>query len=447
MKDVIVAKFGGSSLADGSQFMKVKDIIAKDSRRRYIIPSAPGKRYSKDHKITDLLYMCHQLSSHRINFDEVYAIVSKRYEDICIELGLNLNIKDILSEIKARLAEGASRDYAASRGEYLNAVILSEYLGYKFVDASEIIVFDNDNNFDLKNTTAKVKKNLEDIQNAVIPGFYGENEKGEIITFSRGGSDITGSIIASAIGCELYENWTDVSGFLMADPKIVNDPKPIKSITYKELRELSYMGAPVLHEEAVFPIKHTGIPVNIKNTNFPEHYGTMIVDDLSPATSPETITGISGKKNFTVISIEKTMMSSEKGFLRKLISVMESNDVPIEHMPSSIDSISLVIADSQLGSKLDKIIEEIRIYCKPDSIVSYTDMALVAVVGRGMIRTKGVSAKVFTALSNEGINIRMITQGSSELNIIVGVENADFNRAISAIYQAFESENNDSSSF
>ncbi len=438
MKDIIVAKFGGSSLADGNQFMKVKDIITGDSRRRYIIPSAPGKRYSEDHKITDLLYMCHQLASHRINFDEVYAIISKRYEDICTELGLKLNIKEILSEIKVGITGDASGDYAASRGEYLNAIILSEYLGFEFVDASEMIIFDCDNNFDLEKTRVKIRAKLEEIPYAVIPGFYGENEKGEIVTFSRGGSDITGSVIASAVECDLYENWTDVSGFLMADPKIVSDPKPIKSITYKELRELSYMGAPVLHEEAVFPIKHTGIPVNIKNTNFPEHYGTMIVDDLSPETYPETITGISGKKNFTVISIEKTMMSSEKGFLRKLISVMESNDISIEHMPSSIDSISLVIADSQLGSKLDKVIEEIRIYCRPDSIVGYTDMALVAVVGRGMIRTRGISAKVFTALANEGVNIRMITQGSSELNIIVGIENADFNRAISAIYKAFE---------
>ena len=327
MKDVIVAKFGGSSLADGSQFIKVKDIISGDSSRRYIVPSAPGKRYSEDHKITDLLYMCHQLASHRINFDEVYAVISKRYEDICIELGLKLNIKDILSEIKVRIAEGASSDYAASRGEYLNAIILSEYLGFKFVDAPEIIVFDCDNNFDLNKTTAKIRAKLEGIEYAVIPGFYGKNEKGEIVTFSRGGSDITGSIIASSIKCRLYENWTDVSGFLMADPKIINDPKPIKSITYKELRELSYMGAPILHEEAIFPIKHTGIPINIKNTNFPEDYGTMIVDDLSPAASPETITGISGKKNFTVISIEKAMMSYEKGFLRKLISVMESNDI------------------------------------------------------------------------------------------------------------------------
>lgn len=438
MKDVIVAKFGGSSLADSSQFIKVKEIVTADSKRRYIIPSAPGKRDGNDHKITDLLYMCQQLASHRINFDEVYGIISKRYEDICKELELNLNINDILLEIKNKINDGATKDYAASRGEYLNAIILSEYLGFEFVDAADIIVFDGDNSFNLEETKLKTSERLKDVPYGVIPGFYGGNKDGEIITFSRGGSDITGAIIASSVECELYENWTDVSGFLMADPRIVSNPRPIESITYKELRELSYMGAPVLHEEAIFPVKKTGIPINIKNTNSPEDYGTMIVDDLAPVKSLETITGISGKKNFTVISIEKTLMTAEKGFLRKLISVLESNDISIEHMPSSIDSISLVISNAQIGSKLDKVMEEIRIYCRPDSIVSYTDMALVAVVGRGMIRTKGVSAKVFTALAKEGVNIRMITQGSSELNIIVGIENADFNKAISAIYKAFE---------
>lgn len=438
MKDVIVAKFGGSSLADSMQFTKVKNIITSDNRRRYIIPSAPGKRHNKDHKITDLLYMCYQLASHGINFDEVYSIIAKRYEDICNELNLEINIKEILSDIKAKIQGGATRDYSASRGEYLNAIILSKYLGFEFVDASELIVFDNHNKFDMEKTKIKTESKLLDIPYAVIPGFYGSKENGDIVTFSRGGSDITGAIIASVVNSKLYENWTDVSGFLMADPRIVKNPKPIETITYKELRELSYMGAPVLHEESIFPVKKTGIPINIKNTNNPEDPGTMIVNDLSPINYAETITGIAGKKDFTVISIEKTLMTSEKGFFRKLVSVLESNDISIEHMPSSIDSISLIISNSELNSKLEKVIEEIKIYCKPDSITCYPNMALVAVVGRGMIRTKGISAKIFTALAKEGVNIRMITQGSSELNIIIGIENSDFNKAISAIYEAFE---------
>lgn len=438
MKDVIVAKFGGSSLADSKQFAKVKDIIKSDSRRKYIIPSAPGKRDSKDHKVTDLLYMCYQLASHNLNFDEVYGIIEKRFQDICIELSLDIDINENLLEIKKKIQSGASEDYVASRGEYLNAIVLSNYLGFEFVDAKDLIVFNNNGQFNSEATQAKVQSKLEKVGQAIIPGFYGAKENGEIITFSRGGSDITGAIIARGVGSELYENWTDVSGFLMVNPKIVKNPKPIKTISYKELRELSYMGAPVLHEEAIFPVRQLGIPINIKNTNLPNEPGTMIVDDLSPISSTGTITGIAGKKDFTVISIEKTLMSLEKDFYRKLITVLETNNISIEHMPSSIDSVSLIISSIQLNSKLEKVIEEIRIYCKPDSIICHPNMALIAVVGRGMIRAKGVSAKVFTALANKGINIRMITQGSSELNIIIGIENADFNMAIAAIYEAFE---------
>lgn len=437
MKGVIVAKFGGSSLADSKQFIKVKDIIFSDERRKFIIPSAPGKRHSKDHKITDLLYMCQQLATHGLNFDEVYNIIQKRYEDICKELDLNLDINTILNDIKKKIQDGASKDYAASRGEYLNAIILSDYLDIDFIDASEIIVFNKKGEFDSDATQENVESKLNGVSRAIIPGFYGAMPNGEIKTFSRGGSDITGAIIARGINAELYENWTDVSGFLMADPRIVKNPKPIEKITYKELRELSYMGAPVLHEEAIFPVRKAGIPINIKNTNLPEDPGTMIINDFNPVAHFGTITGIAGKKDFTVISIEKTLMGTEKGFFRKLMSVLETNDIAIEHMPSSIDSISLIIANSELNSKLERIIEEIRIYCNPDSIICYPNMALVAIVGRGMINTKGISAKVFTALANGGVNIRMITQGSSELNIIVGIENADFEKAIAAIYEAF----------
>ncbi|MCR2044176.1 aspartate kinase [Anaerosalibacter massiliensis] len=439
MKDVIVSKFGGSSLADSKQFAKVKNIIKSDTRRRYIIPSAPGRRDEKDHKITDLLYMCYQLASHNLNFDEVYEIIERRFEDICIELGLDININENLLDIKEKIKNGASKDYVASRGEYLNAIILSHYLNFEFVDAKDLIVFDNGGQFDSEATQLNIQSKLNDVRQAVIPGFYGARENGEINTFSRGGSDITGAIIARAIDSKLYENWTDVSGFLIADPKIVNNPKPIEVITYRELRELSYMGAPVLHEEAIFPVKQAGISINIKNTNFPEEPGTMIVDDLSPISYAGTITGIAGKKDFTVISIEKTLMSLKKDFYRKLLTVLETNNISIEHMPSSIDSVSLIISNTQLNSKLEKVIEEISIYCSPDSIIPYPNMALIAVVGRGMIRTKGISGKIFMALANKGVNIRMITQGSSELNIIIGVENDDFNMAIAAIYEAFES--------
>jgi aspartate kinase len=301
-----------------------------------------------------------------------------------------------------------------------------------------LILFDKTGKFDAKATDDKVNARLADVSHAVIPGFYGVMPNGEIKTFSRGGSDITGAIIAKGVMAQLYENWTDVSGFLMADPRIVKDSKPMEKVTYKELRELSYMGASVLHEEAIFPTREAGIPINIKNTNAPEDAGTMILSDISPVSHTGTITGIAGKKDFTVISIEKTFMGSDRSFFRKLMTIMETNDISVEHMPSSIDSISLIISDSELNSKLQKVVEEIRIYCNPDSIICYPNMALVAVVGRGMINTKGISAKVFTALAKEGINIRMITQGSSELNIIIGIENGDFERAIKAIYEAFQ---------
>ena len=438
MEGVIVAKFGGSSLADSSHFIKVKEILMADTRRRYVVPSAPGKRNSQDHKITDLLYMCYQLASHGINIDEVYSIISKRYEDICHELNLDIKIEEILVDIKMKIQEGATRDYTASRGEYLNAIILSQYLGFEFVDAKDLILFDEEGKLDLEETKRIAADKLSKVKQAVIPGFYGANKKGEIITFSRGGSDITGSIISTSVNSQLYENWTDVSGFYMADPKIVDNPKSIDTITYKELRELSYMGAPVLHEESIFPIKSDGIPINIRNTNKPEDRGTMIVNDLQPVSNAESITGIAGKKDFTVISIEKTNMNDEKGFIRKLISVLESNDISIEHMPSSIDSISVIVPNTEINTKLNKVLEEIRIYCKPDLIITYPDMSLIAVVGRGMINTKGVSARIFSALAKEGVNIRMISQGSSELNIIIGIETEDFNKAISAIYKEFK---------
>ncbi|ABR49535.1 aspartate kinase [Alkaliphilus metalliredigens QYMF] len=438
MSKVIVSKFGGSSLADSKQFNKVKEIVLSNKNRRYIVPSAPGKRHEKDYKMTDLLYLCQQHVEQGVPFDEVYKIIEKRYIDICLELGLTLDMKTILNEIKDNITAGASADYAASRGEYLNGLILASLLKYEFIDASELIIFSENGQFDSEATQKRVNQTLKSIEKAVIPGFYGAMESGQIKTFSRGGSDVTGAIIARGVGAHLYENWTDVSGFCMADPRIVENPQYIKKITYRELRELSYMGASVLHEEAIFPVKRESIPIRIKNTNAPEDVGTLIVDDLSPVNYTRTITGIAGKKDFTVIAIEKMLMNAEKGFIHKLLTILEANGISAEHMPSSIDSISLVISDKGLKNNIQKVINEIRVQTNPDSIVAYPNMALIAVVGRGMIKTKGISAKVFGALAKEGINVRMITQGSSELNIIVGIENSDFERGISVLYKVFQ---------
>lgn len=437
MDGKIVAKFGGSSLADSVQFGKVKDIISKNPDRKVIVPSAPGKRFDGDHKVTDLLYMCHQLSSHGIHFDEVFQLIKERYIGICKDLQLQTPIEDILQEVYENILKGASRDYCASRGEYINGILLSDFLGISFIDATEVIRFTSTGVFDEERTNKLISERITKVDSAVIPGFYGGDEEGNIITFSRGGSDITGSIVANAIDAKLYENWTDVPGFLMVDPNIVKDAEAIREITYKELRGLSYMGAPVLHEEAIFPVRKKGIPIQIRNTNKIEDEGTRIVHNRMSKTNPKKITGIAGKKGFTVITVEKTLMTADKSFLRKLISVFESNEVSVEHMPSSIDSVSVIVSDDETNGKLKKIMEEIRIYCNPDNIEAYTNMALLAVVGTGMVRTKGISAKIFTALSENHINIRMISQGSSELNIIVGIENDDYEKSIESIYNAF----------
>lgn len=433
----ITTKFGGSSLADANQFRKVKNIITSDVRRKYVIPSAPGKRNSEDYKITDLFYLCYEHVRTKVNFDDVFKIIAERYMDIVKELSIDIDIEAYLKEVKQNIAKGASKDYAASRGEYLNGIILSKYLGFEFVDAAEVIVFTNAGNLDLEATDKKVKEKLSKVEKAVIPGFYGAKAKGIIKTFSRGGSDITGAIIARGTNSELYENWTDVSGFLMADPRIVENPKPIEKITYKELRELAYMGASVLHEESIFPVKNMGIPINIKNTNAPEDKGTFIIKDLGDNPYGGQITGVAGKKDFTVIAIEKTLMNAEIGFGRRILSVLESHGVSFENMPSGIDTISVVVADCEVEGKLDKIVEEIKMQCNPDSIQVIPNMALIATVGRGMAKSIGTSAKIFDALAKADVNVRMIDQGSSEINILIGVETSDFNKTIEAIYKAF----------
>ncbi|NFN21702.1 aspartate kinase [Clostridium botulinum] len=434
--NTIITKFGGSSLADAVQFRKVKNIITANKSRKYIVPSAPGKRTSKDSKITDLLYLCHAHINAGISLDDVFNHVKKRYIGIVTDLELDLNIQSHLDIIKKDLEEGASSDYAASRGEYLNAIILSKYLGFEFVDAKDVIKFNTDGCLNYNETLTLLKEKLSSIDKAVIPGFYGSDSNGNIITFSRGGSDVTGALVTASLNADLYENWTDVSGFLMADPRIISNPKPISTITYTELRELSYMGASVLHEEAIFPVRQAGIPINIKNTNKPEDKGTFIVEDTLSDDS-QIITGIAGKKDFTVISIAKALMNSELGFCRKILSILEQHNVSFENMPSGIDTVCLVISDSQLKNKTALIVEEIKRTCNPDTIDVHPNMALIATVGKGMAKQKGVASKVFTALSEANVNIIMIDQGSSEINILVGIENDKFEKAITAIYNAF----------
>ena len=432
-----VAKFGGSSVADAIQIRKLRDIVKADDSIKYVVVSAPGKRYADDSKITDLLYLCKTHIEHRIPYEQIFQVICDRFvsteENLCVDVG----IKSDLEEIRAELEKGATADYIASRGEYLNAKIIAAFLGFDFVDAKEMIKFNEKGRLMDDLTNDLIGKTLKNHACAVIPGFYGEKlEDGAIKTFSRGGSDITGALIARGVNADVYENWTDVSGFLMADPRIVKDPKPIEKISYMELRELSYMGASVLHEEAIFPAKAEGIPINIRNTNKPEDPGTMITADLEVHEN-QIVSGIAGRKNFTVIAIYKNHLANEKGFIRRLAGIIEDHDMTIEHLPTGIDTMSVVIDNKVLNGKLDEVVEEIKYQLKPDSIDVVEDMALIATVGAGMSARKGTSAALFTALAEAGVNIRMIDQGSSEMNIIVGVEEKDFETAIKAIYKAF----------
>ncbi|MCI5839334.1 MAG: aspartate kinase [Peptoniphilaceae bacterium] len=436
MKKITVAKFGGSSLADSNQFIKVKNIIENDNSRTIIVPSAPGKSKNEKHKITDLLLMCYQLASHNLNINEVYQFVEDRFKSIRDDLDINFDIEKELEKIKVNIISNPNSDYTASRGEYLNALLLASFLGFEFIDSSKLIFFNNDRTVNYEYTNNAIRK--EDIKNkkCVIPGFYGRDFDGKTITFPRSGSDVSASVIANGVCADLYENWTDVNGFLAADPSIVNT-KLIKKITYTELRELSYMGAEVLYEDAVFPVVKNKIPINIRNTNDPENDGTMIISDDDNLSTTPSITGVAGKKGFSVFNISKTKRSEDLTFIRKLVSVFETNDVHIEQMPSSIDSVSVVVPFNEISSKQSKIIEEINIYCSPDSITIYHNMSLIAVVGRGMINVKGSSAKIFHALSKENINVRMISQGSSEMNIIIGVVEKDFENSIKTICKEF----------
>ncbi len=436
-----VVKFGGSSLADAHQFKKVGKIIRKDVDRRYVVPSAPGKRSPDDTKVTDMLYSCYaqallEEEDSQESFETLLGAIRERYESIIRELGLSLSLEEEFRSIRENFTRKVGRDYAASRGEYLNGRIMAEYLGYEFIDAAEVICFDEAGNFDGEKTQKILSERLAHTERAVIPGFYGAMPDGKIKTFSRGGSDITGSIVAGAVHADLYENWTDVSGFLVADPRIVENPKEIDVITYRELRELSYMGATVLHEDAIFPVRKEGIPINIRNTNAPEDKGTLIVE--ATCQKPRfIITGIAGKKDFAAVTVEKAMMNSEVGFCRKVLQVFEENGISIEHMPSGIDTMSVFVHQDELKEMEQKVIAGIHREVEPDVLELESDLALVAVVGRGMRTTRGTSGRIFSALAHANIEVKMIDQGSSGLNVIIGVPNDDFEAAVKAIYDIF----------
>lgn len=432
-----VTKFGGSSLADSEQFKKVGAIIRADKARRYVVPSAPGKRCKEDIKITDMLYSCYEETTKTGEISPLFEQIKARYDEIIAELGLSIDLAKEYAAIERSFVARVGKDYAASRGEYLNGRIMAAYLGFDFIDASEVIFFHNDGTYDAEKTNLVLSERLKKSEYAVIPGFYGIMPNDTIKTFSRGGSDITGAIVARAAGADEYENWTDVSGVLIADPRIIDDPKPIPVITYRELRELSYMGATVLHEDAIFPVKKAGIPIHIKNTNAPEDEGTLIVTHTDKSNEVSVLTGIAGKKGFTVLTLEKDMMNEEIGFGRKLLQILEKNDMSFEHLPSGIDTMSVVVNEHELEGREDAIVSELLAATAPDSINIEKNIALIAVVGRGMKNAKGTAASVFMALADNDINIRMIDQGSSELNIIIGVDNSDFEKSIRTIYDKF----------
>ena len=435
-----VAKFGGSSVADGIQLTKTKQIITQDPDRRYIVVSAPGKRYESDNKITDILYLCKTHIEHNLPYDQLFQVVADRFMAVQINLGIKVDLFRYFDEIRENLKQNPSADYIASRGEYLNAVLVAAFLGYDFVDTKDLIKFDAKGKLMMPETDEAIRAELAKHERAVLPGFYGSLPDGSVKTFSRGGSDITGALVARAMAADVYENWTDVSGFLMADPRIVKNPEQIRKISYKELRELSYMGASVLQEDAIYPARMANVPINIRNTNAPEDPGTMITSEAEAygdGDAGRIITGIAGSKDFTVVALYKNMMSSERGFVRRILGILDDYDINFEHLPSGIDTVSVVMSNQSINGRLDEVLDEFRTRLRPDSIDVFENMALIATVGHGMSFRPGVSARLFTALADAGVNIRMIDQGSSEMNIIVGVENKDFETAIRAIYQSF----------
>ncbi len=431
-----VVKFGGSSLASAEQFRKVGEIIHADKERKFVVPSAPGKRNTDDTKVTDMLYACYELAETGKDFKAQLKAIKDRYQEIIDGLALKLSLEEEFKTIEKNFKNKAGSNYAASRGEYLNGIIMAAYLGFEFVDAAEVILFGENGEYDAEITNRKLRERLDKLEAAVIPGFYGAYADGTVKTFSRGGSDITGSIVARAIKANVYENWTDVSGFLIADPRIIYKPEGIETITYKELRELAYMGASVLHEEAIFPVRSEGIPINIRNTNAPDDNGTWIVESTCQK-SKYVITGIAGKKGFCAVNIDKDMMNSEIGFGRKVLQAFEENGISFEHVPSGIDTMTVFVHQDEFMHKEQRVVSAIHRLADPDHIEIEADFALIAVVGRGMKSTRGTAGRIFSALAHANVNVKMIDQGSSELNIIIGVSNADFETAIKAIYDIF----------
>ena len=431
-----VVKFGGSSLASAEQFKKVGNIIHADKERKFVVPSAPGKRDADDTKVTDMLYSCYDLAEAGKDFKAQLQAIRERYQEIIDGLALKISLEEEFKIIEKNFKAKAGSDYAASRGEYLNGIVMAAYLGFEFVDAADVIRFNEQGEFDSETTNKMMRERLTHMEAAVIPGFYGAKEDGTVKTFSRGGSDITGSIVARAIKADVYENWTDVSGILIADPRIIYKPEGIETVTYKELRELSYMGFNVLHEDAIFPVRREGIPINIRNTNAPGDEGTWIVE--STCQKPKyVITGIAGKKGFCAVNIEKDSMNSEVGFGRKVLQVFEDNGISFEHVPSGIDTMTVFVHQDEFMHKEQKVVSGIHRLADPDTIEIEADLALIAVVGRGMKSTRGTAGRIFSALAHSNVNVKMIDQGSSELNIIIGVANADFETAIKAIYDIF----------
>ena len=433
----IVAKFGGSSLSDAGQFRKVRDILRMDARRVYVVPSAPGRRFDKDDKVTDLLYAVHRLRRDGGDWRGAFARVADRYREIARGLGLGCDLETALADIATAVEQGAGEDFCASRGEYLNGLLMSDFLGYAFLDPKDCIFFTAEGAFDSERTNQTLSAALAAMPNAVVPGFYGSLPDGTIHTFSRGGSDITGAIVARAACADVYENWTDVSGFLMADPRLVLGARPIRNITYRELRELSYMGATVLHEDSVFPVHRAGIPTNIRNTNHPEHDGTIISHTADGDHNPYVITGIAGRVGFSVISVEKAMMNSERGFGRRVLQAIEEAGLSFEHLPTGIDTLCVVLETCQLEPVKEQVVSRIMELSSPDTLTIHDDLGIIATVGRGMVHSPGTAARLFSALSREKVNVRMIDQGSSELSILVGVDACDFEASIRAIYHEF----------
>lgn len=435
-----VAKFGGSSLCDGEQFAKVKKIVQSDASRSVIVVSAPGKRFHDDNKVTDLLYLCNAHLKYEVSYDSIFEMIEERFLNIRSDCGLKLDLDSEFEEIRSRMHKNMSVDYLVSRGEYLNAKLMAEYLGYTFVDAAECIEFGYNGRVDYGKTEENLKEIVNVYEKIVIPGFYGRMPDGEIKVFSRGGSDVAGAIIAASLEADTYENWTDVSGILMADPRIVKDPKPISRITYAELRELSYMGAAVLHEDTVLPVRSRNIPLNIRNTNAPDDEGTIIRESFCEESAEENsrfITGITGMRDFSIINIYKGSSRKNTSVLRKALEICERFDIPVEQTPSGIDTFSLVLPSAKLSGVKYELINALKTECEVEDVNVTDGISIIAIVGRQMAYRTGISGKIFGALGANKVNIRTIEQSADEINIMVGVFTDDFERAIRVLYESF----------